>query len=112
MNVVNEIEDVLRQEQELLLSGNYAALEALVRRKSGLVKRLSESRPNIPREAYAQLARRASQNEALLGAAQRGLQSALTQLRQLAAAEEQATYSREGKRRVLSRYPSSITEKY
>jgi len=112
MNVVNEIEDVLQQEQELLLSGNYAGLEALIRRKSGLVKRLSETRPNVPGEAYAQLARRASQNEAMLGAAQRGLQSALAQLRQLAAAEEQSTYSREGKRRFLSPQPSSIMEKY
>ena len=112
MNVVDEIEDVLRREQELLLTGNYAALRALISRKSALVDRLAAARPDLPKADYAELARRAHQNEALLGAAQRGLQSALSQLRQLAKAQDQTTYSRDGKRQAITRHPSSVVEKY
>lgn len=111
MKLLDEIEDVLRREQELLLSGNYTALEALIDRKTRLAERLKDSRETEPADAYETLARRASENEALLGAAQRGLKAALSQLRQLAADEKQTTYSKEGERIPLSHGRSSIIQK-
>lgn len=112
MTIVDEIEAVLNEEQELLLSGNLAALEALVERKSRLASRLANVEGDLPREAYSGLKDRAVRNEALIGAAQRGLQAALAQLRRLSEAGDQNTYSRDGQRRPMSRQPSSVREKY
>lgn len=111
MKVIDEIEDVLRQEQELLLSGNYAALDALVERKSRLVDRLRDHKTMVSGAAVEALAIRATENEALLGAAQRGLKAALSQLRPFAAAERQTTYTRQGERFPLSPNRSSVTQK-
>lgn len=111
MNVVDEIEDVLRQEQELLLSGNYAALEALIERKTRLAEQLKKDRLSVSGDAVEALSRKASENEALLGAAQRGLKAALVQLRQLSAAETQTTYTKQGQRFPISPGQTSITQK-
>lgn len=111
MNIVEEISSVLKEEEELLLSGNFVALEALVERKTRLTEILA-ARPVQESEALARLAAQAGRNDALLGASRRGLKAALNQLRQLSMAQEQTTYSRDGIRRPMSRKPSSITEKY
>lgn len=111
MKLLDEIEDVLRREQELLLSGNYAALEALIERKTRLAERLKDGKVTAPADAYETLVRRANENEALLGAAQRGLKAALSQLRQLTAAEKQTTYSKDGERIPLSDNRSSVIQK-
>ena len=39
MNLISELEDVLREEQELLLAGNLDALEGLVTRKAKLAQK-------------------------------------------------------------------------
>ena len=111
MSIVSELEELLQQEQELLLSGRFAELELLCEHKSRLAHRLACSKPELPKEIYANLAERAVHNEALLDSARRGLQSAMTQLRQIAQAEDQSTYSKDGQRRPLSRKPATVTQK-
>jgi flagellar biosynthesis/type III secretory pathway chaperone len=112
MSVVDEIRSVLKEEQELLLAGNFVALEALVERKSRLTETLAARMPTLPRDGVAELLEQAGRNDALLGAARRGLSAALAQLRQLSSAREQTTYSSDGQRRSLFRTPSSVAEKY
>ncbi len=111
MNVLTELEHVLREEQELLLTGDFSGLEALVHRKTKLADWLAKSKPQLDREAYRHLSDQASNNEALLDAARRGLRAALAQLRMSSETEGQSTYSETGERRSLSRSPSSITQK-
>lgn len=111
MNLIAELEDVLREEQELLLSGNLEALEGLVDRKAELARKLAEQRPDLNEGAFRDLARKADHNEALLDAARRGLQAAIQQIRQSAGTSEQSTYSKTGERRPMSRSPSSFTQK-
>ncbi len=111
MNLISELEGVLREEQELLLAGNLKALEGLVGRKANLARKLAEQRPNIAEDIYRDLARKADHNEALLDAARRGLQAAIQQIRQTSGTMEQSTYSKTGERRPLSRSPSSFTQK-
>lgn len=111
MNTVAELERILQLEQDLLLSGDYDSLAALVARKERLITRFVESRPPLDAEAHRRLADHAARNEALLGSARRGLQAALSQLRQLSEGSEQTTYSRTGERRPLSRPESSVKQK-
>ena len=111
MNLIAELEDVLREEQELLLAGKLDALEGLVDRKAKLAQRLAEQRPDLEEGVYRVLAKKADHNEALLDAARRGLQAAIQQIRQTAGAKEQSTYSKTGERRPLSRSPSTFTQK-
>ncbi len=111
MNIVTELEDVLKREQESLLKGDFAALGKLVERKAALAKRLSSNRPDLPEDVYRSLVDQASKNEALLNSAQRGLQAAMSQLRHAAQSVEQTTYGQNGERQTLSRKPSSVTQK-
>ena len=112
MSIVNELEKILAEEQELLLSGELGALEKLVNRKTKLAEQLAVNKPDLPKEIYEGLARKAAHNEALLGSARRGLQAAMAQLKQLSEGEAQKTYSKEGQRTTLSRKPASITQKF
>lgn len=111
MSLISELEDILREEQELLLSGDLTALEGLADRKANLARKLAEQRPNVEEKVYRDLARKADHNEALLDAARRGLQAAIQQIRQTSGAVAQSTYSKTGERRPLSRSPSSFTQK-
>ncbi len=111
MNIVAELEAVLKEEQHLLLNGKLGALQELVDRKSRLSEWLARERPEVPAETYQRLSRRVEQNKALLEAAQRGLQAAMAQLKQTANAVDQTTYSRSGDRMPLSRRRSSIAQK-
>ncbi len=111
MNVFKELEDILRQEQELLLSGDFQMLEALLKRKAKLADWLSTHRPDVTVEETRELKEKAHRNEALLDAARRGLKAAMAQLKQVSKADCQTTYSSSGERRPLSRAPVSITQK-
>lgn len=111
MNLVTELESVLREEQSLLLNGEFERLESLIDRKTKLSARLAQDRPDLSASAYKHLAERARQNEALLESARRGLKAALHQLRQPVQQADQTTYSKSGQRNSLSRAPSSVTQK-
>ena len=123
MSILSELERVLKDEQEYLLSGNFRALEDLVKRKShladdrvvdeahALAERLAAGNAQLPGEAYKRLAQQASHNETLLQSARLGLQAALSQLREASKAGEQSTYSRTGERRSMASSTSSITQK-
>ncbi len=111
MSLISELEDVLREEQELLLSGSLAELEKLVERKSALAQKLADVRPDVSADHYRRLARKAEHNETLLDAARRGLQAAMQQIRQSADTKAQNTYCKSGERRPMSRAPSSFTQK-
>jgi len=111
MNIVTELNAVLAEEQEILLSGDFARLEALAEKKSQLVEALAATTPEIPEETCQDIRDRAAHNEALLGSARRGIQAAMSQLREYSSGEHQSTYSREGERQPLSR-PVSVTQKY
>jgi len=47
MNVIEELEDVLRMEQEHLLAGEFSDLATLVDRKAELADRLARDKPNL-----------------------------------------------------------------
>ena len=102
---------MLDLEQRLLQAGNLAGLEALVERKTRLATLLASEKPDLPKDRYQRLSARAAQNEALLAAAQRGLKTALAQLRRVAEGEDQSTYSAEGTRQSLARRRVSVTQK-
>lgn len=111
MNIVKDLEKLLSHERALLLAGDYEGLHALTERKLDMEERLAKSKPDLPAENYARLAKMAKHNEALLASAQRGLQSAIAQLKQLSDGESQKTYSRDGQRMSLSRAPTSVAHK-
>lgn len=111
MSIIAELERVLKDEQECLLTGNFKALEELVRRKSLLTNRLAAGKPDLPREIYRRLSEQASHNETLLQSARLGLKAAMSQLREASKASEQSTYSRNGERQSLAMNTSSITQK-
>lgn len=111
MNVISELEDLLRVEQELLLSGDFAALETLVDRKSRLADRLAKHHPKLPAIAVRHLTELAKNNEALLSSAARGLKAAMTQVSQTSDQDSQTTYSKTGERLQLSRSSSTVTQK-
>lgn len=111
MSIVGELEQVLAEEQQLLLSGTYDQLEILAEKKSRLAERLAEGAPDLKAKDYERILERATHNEALLGSAQRGIQAAMTQLRQISEGEHQSTYSKEGERKPLARMVS-VTQKF
>lgn len=111
MNLVTELEEILADEQRCLLSGAYDDLAGLAERKTALAARLSAKRGDLGEDACRRLKNKAAHNEALLRAAQRGIQAAIAQLRQFTSGEHQSTYSRDGMRRPLSRSPSALTQK-
>lgn len=110
MTIVTELENVLEEEQEILLTGNYVGLEALAEKKMKLAELLSTQELDLPPDAYKSLVERATHNEALLASARRGIQAAMSQLKEFSNGEHQSTYSKEGRRRPLAR-PISITQK-
>ena len=112
MNLLSELEDVLREEQESLLNGDFKRLEGLIDRKTRLSEWLKQEKLEVPPQAIQHLSERARQNEALLESARRGLQAAILQIRQPVGPAKQTTYSRSGERSSLSRSPSSITQKF
>lgn len=111
MNIVTELEAILRLEQEHLLNGDFDGLRGLVDRKTRLTERLALERPDLSAETFRHLSERAQQNEALLESARLGLQAAMQQLRYTEAPKEQTTYSRSGQRNKLSKTPSSVIQK-
>ena len=111
MNLLAELEAVLKAEQELLLSGDFAALPALVDRKTRLSEELAKQKPDVPPAACRDLIARARRNEVLLESSRRGLQAAMVQLRHSSGTAEQSTYSSSGKRQPLSRGSSTVTQK-
>ena len=111
MSIVSELEKILEDEQRHLLTGNFDGLQSLVEKKTRLATRLAKKKPELSGEIYQELSRKAAQNEALLDAARRGLQSAMSQLKQLSDGESQKTYSKEGFRTSLSRKPNSLIQK-
>lgn len=111
MTVIEELEDVLRAEQEHLLAGNFSDLTSLVKRKEALADLLAKDKPDIPAERYKRLVERAGHNEALLSSARRGLSAAIQQLRQATEDANPSTYSVSGERQSLSRKPGSVQQK-
>ncbi len=110
MNIVSELESVLAEEQELLLTGNYAKLEEGAARKAELAEELAAA-PELPQMDYTDIITKSAHNEALLNSARRGIQAAISQLREYSSGEHQSTYSKEGQRQPLSRQVSVI-QKY
>ncbi len=110
MSVVAELESILAEEQQILLTGNYVKLSALAEKKTKLADMLSSEDLDLPPEAYKKLVDRATHNEALLAAARRGIQAAISQLKEFSNGEHQSTYSKEGQRQPLAR-PVSVTQK-
>lgn len=111
MNVVEELENVLAEEQQILLTGDYASLQGLLDRKSKLAETLAAGGPELSQDVYEKLSGRAKHNEALLNSARRGIQAALSQLREISSGAHQSTYTRGGERTPMSR-PVSVTQKY
>ena len=111
MNIVEELEHVLACEQEILLTGNYDELEALLERKTQLSETLARSAPDLSQDSYEKLSAQAQKNEMLLNSARRGIQAAMSQLREIAGGKDQSTYTRDGVRTPMSR-PTSIVQKY
>ncbi|NNE78671.1 MAG: hypothetical protein HKN18_00225 [Silicimonas sp.] len=110
MTLIHELEDVLAEEQNLLLTGRYDQLPDLAERKARLAHALAQNAAKLPTKSVAKIAAQASHNEALLASARRGIQAALTEVKQITQGEHQSTYSKEGMRKPLSR-PVSITQK-
>lgn len=111
MSIAKDLEKLLSRERALLLAGDYEGLHALIEKKMELEGRLADTKPNLPIEDCVRLSEMAKHNEALLASAQRGLQSAIAQLKQLADGETQKTYSKDGQRTSLSRKPTSVAQK-
>jgi|GEM_PF-2060151 flagellar biosynthesis/type III secretory pathway chaperone len=111
MNVIEELEDVLRMEQEHLLAGEFSDLATLVDRKAELADRLARDKPNLSAEGYKRLVARAGHNEALLSSARRGLLAAVQQLRQAAEGTAPSTYSMNGERSALLPKPGTVQQK-
>ena len=110
MNIVAELESVLAEEQELLLNGDYSKLEALAARKADLADELAQA-TELPKSEYMDIITMSERNETLLKSARRGIQAAMSQLKEYSSGEHQSTYSKEGQRQPLSR-PVSVTQKY
>ena len=95
----------------MLLKGEYDALEKLIDQKTRLEQKLATGKQEIPSDALGRVRDHARHNEALLASAQRGLQSTITQLRNLSTGEAQKTYSRDGQRVSMSQKSTSVAQK-
>lgn len=111
MNVLVELENVLAEEQKILLEGDYTKLEDLAQKKSGLAEQLAQGSTEFSKDDVEKLALQATHNEALLASARRGIQAAMSQLKEYSSGEHQSTYSAEGHRAPLSK-PVSMARKY
>lgn len=109
MSAVNDMIRLLDEEHRILTEGNYAALEELLRRKSGLRAALSDTED---RASLDRLARLATRNAALIAAAQLGFQSARTRLKDIREGRTNATYTREGLRQPLARAARRMEQKF
>lgn len=106
--MIRELEYVLSEEQNCLLTGDYGGLANLAERKTLLAERLEADSASLDADDCRRVADQAAHNEALLRSAQRGIQAAITQIGQFKSGEHQSTYSAGGQRRPLSRNPSVV----
>lgn len=111
MSVFSELEAVLKEEQKILLSGDFDSLEKLVKRKSKLAERLTQRKPEVSKAEYKYIADLASRNEALLKSARLGIEAAMKLIKQTPDAEDQKTYSKSGERKSLGKSSSSLIQK-
>ena len=111
MTMIDELRDLLEKEQSALLLGQYEKLEALADRKSELIARFNAQPTGAIRSGVAALKSEVLRNEELLEAAAKGLRVGLEQINALGKVAEQSTYSRSGKRRVLTNNSNSIEQK-
>jgi flagellar biosynthesis/type III secretory pathway chaperone len=111
MNIIEELENVLADECTALLSGDYDQLEPLLERKSKLEARLLENAPDLSEDVCVRLSKRAAHNEMLLNSARRGIQAAMSQIKEISTGKSHSTYTSDGERAPLAR-PVSVTQKY
>ena len=111
MKMIDELKQVLLDEQEALLSGDYEKLPALADRKAILVQKLKAIPPKEAKGGIAELGALVQRNEMLLIAAGDGFHAGLGQVRQLTRPPQQSTYAPDGRRRVLSRQPGAVEKK-
>jgi flagellar biosynthesis/type III secretory pathway chaperone len=110
MSVLAELERVLDDERAAILSGDYSQLEGLEAHKYRLANAFERIESSDPAGVEA-LRQKTLRNQALLAAAGRGFQAALTQVRDLRSGAFQATYSRSGKRSTLTAAAPSVEQK-
>lgn len=101
MNIVTQLENLLDQERDILLSGEFDKLEKLTEQKEIMKKRLEAGNTNTAQEQLERIFEKSSKNQMLISSAQRGIQAAISQIREVAEGSFQS-YSREGNRTPLT----------
>lgn len=92
-----ELEILLDQTRDALISGNFADLADI----ASVVERLSTSLPPLDRPTAERLRRKADQNARLLQAANRGIRAARHRLDEISSGTSLATYDAHGRRALL-----------
>ena len=97
MSIGMKLEKLLDHEKDILLSGDLDKLETLEKVKISLSNELEDNDNKLSNDQIKRIIHKSGRNQELLKSAQRGIQSALTQLREVSEGSFQA-YSREGVR--------------
>jgi len=105
MSIAEKLEELLDHEKDTLLKGDLDKLEKLAEVKELLSSELGMGNHLFSREEVANIAKKSARNKDLLFAAQRGIQSAINQLREATEGSFQS-YSREGVRAPITRMKS------
>ncbi len=99
---VNDLQTVLREEREILLRGDFAALEPIAEAKETLFTRLGSIAHRIAAPELKALKDEAEHNRQLLAAAARGLKIVTRRLAEIRSAHGPLnTYSEAGKRQTF-----------
>lgn len=96
MTMFEQLENLLDLERDYLLSGDYERLQNLIEQKSSLTEKLGLKEIEIPVGEKVRILNKAKNNEALLEAAQKGLKSAIAQIKMISEMECQSTYTSDG----------------
>lgn len=107
---VQKIIKMLDDERDLLVTGRYGELPALVEQKERIFDEL-ESAGHIDPDALAAVASRSRRNAELIEAAKRGLAKAQAQIRDIRCGMNQTTYGIDGERRPLANPDNRLEQK-
>ena len=109
MTPVRAMIALLQDERQLLMTGDYAAMDGLLRQKIILSGQLDGVKADAE---LPELARQAARNADMIAAARHSFESARSRIRDIREGRSQSTYGRDGSRQFLSKAASRIEQKF
>lgn len=110
MSLKYEIDLILKEERRVLMSGDIYKLESLIKNKEDIIERIDSNFIELSKEDISDIKYRASQNDRLMRAVEKGIKSAIYKIGNIANNGESKTYTKLGHREVLNKGNGSVHE--